>query len=64
FSLILQMYPRGKRVPAALFRMAVSYESIGDRDVAAGVVRRLIREYPYSEEAGAAEERFHDLLGD
>jgi len=61
FSLILRQYPRGRRVPATLFRMAVSYESIGEKEIAAGVVRRLIREHPYSEEAGAAEERFGDL---
>lgn len=64
FSLLLQDYPNGRRVPATLFRMTVSYDSIGERDIAAGVVRRLLREYPYSEEAVAAEERFGDLLRD
>jgi TolA-binding protein len=62
YSLILQQYPGSSRVPACLFRMAVSYEYIGEREIAAGIVRRLIREYPYSEEAGAAEDRFRDLL--
>ena len=62
FSVIMQKYPRGKKIPAVLFRMAVSYESIGEGELAAGVVRRLIREYPYSEEAAAAEDRFGDLL--
>ena len=64
FSILLQQYPNGRKVPAALFRMAVSYERIGEREIAAGVVRRLIREHAYSEEAGAAEERFADLLNE
>jgi TolA-binding protein len=62
FSRILQEFPSGKRIPAALLRMAISYESIGENEVAAGVVRRLLREHPYSEEAALAEERYKSLL--
>lgn len=62
FSRILQDYPSGSRVPASLLRMAIAYESIGEREIASGVVRRLIREHPYSEEAAVAEERFKELL--
>lgn len=62
FSAILQEFPGGEKVPSALLRMAVSYEGINDRDLAAGIVRRLIREYPGSEEAAAARERFRDLI--
>ncbi len=64
FSSILQGYPRGQKVPAALLRMAISYDKIGDRDLAAGVVRRLVREYPASEEAEAARQNFSEMLGD
>ncbi|UCF05695.1 MAG: tetratricopeptide repeat protein [bacterium] len=64
FSILLQKYPHGQKIPAALFRMAVSYERIDEREIAAGVVRRLIREHPYSEEASAAKERFADLLNE
>lgn len=62
FALILQLYPRGKKAPAVLLRMAISYEKIGEEEIAAGVVKRLRKEYPYSEEAALAEERFRDLL--
>jgi tol-pal system protein YbgF len=64
FSTLLQQYPRGKRAPGALLRMAVSYETMGQKELAAGVVRRLLREYPRSEEAKAAEERFAAILGE
>jgi TolA-binding protein len=62
FSTLLQRYPGGKRVPGALLRMAVAYDSMGQAEVAAGVARRLLREYPRSEEAKAAEERFGAVI--
>lgn len=64
FSRILKKYPEGKKVPASLLRMAVAYEEIGDSDLAAGIVRRLLRDYPNSEEAAAAEEEFGSILED
>lgn len=64
FSTILQEFPRGRRTPAALLRMAIAYERIGDTELAAGVVRRLVREYPASEEAVEARERFSGMLDD
>lgn len=62
FSAVLEGYPRGKKVPSSLLRMAVCYDAIGDRGLSEGVVRRLVREYPASEEAAVAKERFADLL--
>jgi tol-pal system protein YbgF len=62
FSTILQRYPRGKRVPGALLRMAVSYDATGQKELAAGVVRRLLNEHPKSEEAKVAAERFSAII--
>ena len=62
FSTILQRYPRGKRVPGALLRMAVSYDAMGQKELAAGVVRRLLKEHPDSEEAKIAAERFSGII--
>jgi len=64
FSKILKEYPKGKRVPGTLLRMGMAYQEIGDRDLAAGVLRRLVREYPASEEAATAQDRFGELLKD
>ena len=36
FSTLLQRYPRGKRAPGALLRMAVSYDAMGQKELAAG----------------------------
>jgi len=64
FSRILKEYPDSEKVPGALLRTAIAYNEIGDRDLAAGVVRRLVRKYPESEEATIARERFSDMLED
>ena len=58
FSAILQDYPRGRKTPAVLLRMALTYERTGDSQLARGVAGRLMREYPDSEEAAEARERF------
>ncbi len=60
FSTILQDYPRGRKTPAVLLRMAITYDRTGDSELAQGVAGRLIREYPDSEEAAEARERFGD----
>lgn len=62
FSSLMQAYPQGKRAPGALLRTALAYDMLGEKEVAAGVVRRLLKEYPRSEEASAAKERFGALL--
>ena len=62
FSTLLQQYPKGTRAPGALLRTAISYDEMGQKELAAGVARRLIKEYPQSEEAKAAEERFGAVL--
>lgn len=62
FSTILQRYPRGKRAPGALLRMAVSYDATGQKELAAGVVRRLLKEHSSSEEAKSAAERFSAII--
>jgi tol-pal system protein YbgF len=64
FSTILQDYPRGKKTPAVLLRMAITYERTGDTELARGVAGRLIREYPDSEEAAEARQRFGDSPDD
>jgi hypothetical protein len=42
--------------------MAVSYDATGQKELAAGVVRRLLNEHPKSEEAKVAAERFSAII--
>jgi tol-pal system protein YbgF len=62
FSTLLQRYPKGRRAPGALLRMAVAYDAMGQKELAAGVVRRLLHDFPNSDEAKAAEEQFAPIL--
>lgn len=64
FSTILQDYPRGRKTPAVLLRMAITYGRTGDSELALGVAGRLLREFPDSEEAAEARERFGDSPDD
>jgi len=64
FSTILQDYPRGRKTPAVLLRMAITYDRTGDSELAQGVADRLLREYPDSEEAAEVRERFGDQPDD
>jgi TolA-binding protein len=64
FSTVLQDYPRGRKTPAVLLRMAITYDRTGDSQLAQGVAGRLIREYPDSEEAAEARERFGESPDD
>ena len=64
FSTILQDYPRGRKTPAVLLRMAITYDRTGDSELARGVADRLLREYPDSEEAAEVRERFGDQPDD
>ena len=40
FSTLLQHYPKGKRAPGALLRTAISYDAMGQKELAAGVARQ------------------------
>jgi TolA-binding protein len=62
YSTLLQRYPTGKRAPGALLRMAVAYDAMGQTELAAGVARRLLKDFPNSEEAKVAEEQFAAIL--
>ena len=61
FSMMLSSFPKGKNVPGALLRMALAYEKIGDHDMAIVLARRLVREYPYTDESAVAKDHFKEL---
>lgn len=49
-----QKYPKSKKMPAALFKMGLSFEKLGKKDVAATTYKDLITLYPKSQEAAQA----------
>jgi tol-pal system protein YbgF len=51
------LYPQGDKVPAALYKLALSQEKLGRASVAKKTLEDLIRRYPLSGEAQLARER-------
>jgi tol-pal system protein YbgF len=57
YSKIQERFPKSKRVPGALLRIAQSFEAMGFEDDARGFYQELMDRYPKSPEAKKAQER-------
>ena len=57
FQKVVQNYPKGDKVPAALLKMGISYSRLKNAEEANKYYRMLIQKYPKSPEAAAAKER-------
>jgi tol-pal system protein YbgF len=58
---VAERYPRGDKVPASLYKLAMTQEKLGRRSEAKQTFERLRKEYPRSGEAILAEERLKEL---
>jgi TolA-binding protein len=54
-------YPRGDRLPAALYKLGMVNQKLGDKAEARKVFTRLREKFPRSGEAKLAEERLREL---
>lgn len=61
FQTVIEKYPAGDRVPAALLRQAMSFELMGDKENAGYVYKELIKKFPKSSEATQAKKKLEDL---
>ncbi len=57
FQKVVQNYPKGDKVPAALLKIGISYSRLKNTEEANKYYRTLIQKYPKSPEAAAAKER-------
>jgi len=55
FQDVISLYPRHSKTPDALYKQAMAFNSLGDRQNARATMRKLIDSYPDSEQATAAE---------
>ena len=58
---VVDSYSRSEKVPAALYKLGMSYEKMGRESEAKETFERLRQEYPRSGEAILAEERLNEL---
>jgi len=54
---VIKKYPQGGKVPAALLKQGMAFENINDRKSAVAIYKKLVKGYPGSEEAAAANKK-------
>ncbi len=50
-------YPEGDKIPAALFKQALAFLELGDKNNARNLLRRVIEKYPHSDQAEMAKKK-------
>lgn len=60
FLVVLERYPKGDKVPAALLKLGYSELALGDKSKALKTLQELVRRYPFSKEAKLAQEKIED----
>jgi len=58
---VIEKYPQGNKVPAALLKQGLAFSSIGDKANAKLILEELNRKYPKSNEAKVAAETLKTL---
>lgn len=61
YSRVIDMDPMGWKAPAAMLKLGLSYRQMGRTQEARTVWQQIMRDFPKSEEADAAEQRLNDL---
>ncbi len=59
YQTVIEKYPRGNKIPAALFKQGLSFLALGDRSNGRLVLEELIQKYPKSNEAAAARKKLN-----
>ena len=54
-------YPEGDKIPAALFKQALSFMELGDKTNARNLLKRVIERYPRSEQAELAKKKLETI---
>jgi len=54
-------YPEGDKIPAALFKQALSFLELGDKTNAKNLLKRVIEKYPQSDQAQLAKKKLETI---
>jgi len=57
FQQVIEKYPKGNKVPSALLRQAMAFSEINDETSSKVLLRKVIKEFPSSEEAKIAQSK-------
>jgi len=61
FRKVVEVHPKGNKVPDAMLKMAYCYDSMGDRGKASRVLRQVVAVFPKSHPALLAAKRLKDF---
>jgi tol-pal system protein YbgF len=61
YEKVMDRYPEGDKVPAALYKQALAFLEVGDKSNAKNMLKRVIEKYPHSIQAEAAKKKLESL---
>jgi tol-pal system protein YbgF len=61
YQKVIEIYPDGNKVPAALLKQGLAFNNIGDQANARLILEELVRKYPKSNEATVATKKLQSL---
>jgi tol-pal system protein YbgF len=61
FEEVIQQYPKGDKVPAALLKEGLAFHELNDNTPARQILKKLIDQFPDSEEAKLAQEKLKKI---
>jgi TolA-binding protein len=61
FQQVIKRYPKGNKVPSAMFRQALAFEAIKDTTSAKLLLAKIIKSYPKSNEASIAKTKLESM---
>jgi TolA-binding protein len=57
YQKVIERYPQGNKVPAALLKQGMAFTALGDTENAKLIFKELLARYPQSTEAKAAAQK-------
>ena len=61
YQTVIEKYPKGNKVPAAMLKQGLSFLKLGDQSNARLVLKRLTQKYPKTNEASIASAKLKDI---
>ena len=61
YEKVITQYPEGGKIPVALFKEALAFFELGDKENARRLLRGLIERYPYSYQAEIAKRKLETI---
>ncbi len=61
YQKVIEKYPKGNKVPAALLKQGYAFQSLGDKVNSRLIFEELVRKHPNTSEAKAASDKLKEL---